>query len=128
MSILFEEKDLRRIIIIGDRVLIKPRTPQSRTQSGLLLPPGVQEKEKVQMGYVVKVGPGYPIPALEDIDEPWKSRSGDSRYIPLQPREGDLAVYLQGSAIEIEFKKEKYVIVPHSSVLMLLRDEGLFEE
>jgi chaperonin GroES len=44
----------------------------------------------------------------------------------LQPKEGDQAVYLQNSAIEIEFNREKYVIVPHSAILLLLRDEGLF--
>jgi len=127
MSILLDEKDLKRLIVVGDRILIKPKTPQSKTQSGLLLPPGVQEKEKVQLGYVVKVGPGYPIPSLNDIDEPWKSRSGEAQYVPLQPKEGDLAVYMQTTAIEIEFKKEKYVVVSQSSILLLVRDEGLFE-
>jgi co-chaperonin GroES (HSP10) len=127
MSILLDEKDLKRLIVVGDRILIKPKTPQSKTQSGLLLPPGVQEKEKVQLGYVVKVGPGYPIPSLNDIDEPWKSRSGEAQYVPLQPKEGDLAVYMQTAAIEIEFKKEKYVVVSQSSILLLLRDEGLFD-
>jgi len=127
MSILLDEKDLNKLIVVGDRILIKPRTPQSKTQSGLLLPPGVQEKEKVQLGYVVKVGPGYPIPSVSDIDEPWKSRSGEPQYVPLQPKEGDLAVYMQTAAIEIEFKKEKYVVVSQSSILLLVRDEGLFE-
>jgi pyruvate formate lyase activating enzyme len=31
------------------------------------------------------------------------------------------------SGYEIEFNKEKYVILPHSAILMLVRDEGLFE-
>lgn len=127
MSVLLDEKDLKRLIVIGDRVLIKPRVPQSKTKSGLLLPPGVSEHEKVQIGYVVKVGPGYPIPTVNDIDEPWKTTSDEPKYVPLQPREGDQAVYMQGSAIEIEFNKEKYVIVPNSAVLLLLRDEGLFQ-
>ncbi|MEZ4999508.1 MAG: co-chaperone GroES family protein [Bacteroidales bacterium] len=127
MSALLDEKDLDKLIVVGDRILIKPKTPQSKTNSGLYLPPGVQEKEKVQIGYVMKVGPGYPIPSLNDVDEPWKSRTGEPQYVPLQPKEGDLAVYLQGSAIEIEFRKEKYVIVSQSSVLLLVRDEGLFD-
>ena len=125
--LLFEEKDLKKLIVIGDRVLIKPKTPQSKTKSGLLLPPGVEQNEKVQIGYVVKVGPGYAIPSLNDIDEPWKSSSDEPKYVPLQPKEGDQAVYMQGSAIEIEFNREKYVVVPHSAILLLLRDEGLFE-
>lgn len=127
MSILLNEKDLQKLVVVGDRILIKPKTPQSKTQSGLLLPPGVQEKEKVQIGYVVKVGPGYPIPSVTDLDEPWKSKSPEPQYVPLQPREGDLAVYMQNAAIEIEFNNQKYVVVSQSSILLLLRDEGLFE-
>jgi chaperonin GroES len=121
------EQNLDKFIMVGDRVLIKPRSPHDRTQSGLYLPPGVQEKEKVQSGYVLKVGPGYPIPAINDVDEPWKDKSDEVKYVPLQPKEGDLAVYMQGNSFEIEFNKEKYIIVPHSAILMLIRDNSLFE-
>lgn len=127
MSLLLDEKDLKKLIVIGDRVLIKPKAPQSKTKSGLLLPPGVNENEKVLIGFVVKVGPGYPIPSVNDVEEPWKNRSEEPKYVPLQPKEGDQAVYLQNSAIEVEFNREKYVIVPHSAILLLLRDDGLFE-
>lgn len=127
MGVFLDEKDLSKLILIGDRILIKPKVPQSKTKTGLLLPPGVNEHEKVQIGFVVKVGPGYPIPLLSEHDEPWKNSQDEPKYIPLQPLEGDQAVYLQNSAIEIEFNKEKYVIVPHSAVLLLLRDEGLFQ-
>jgi len=127
MSVLLDEKDLKKLILIGDRILIKPKVPQSKTRSGLFLPPGVNENEKVLIGYVVKVGPGYPIPSISDNDEPWKNSSDEPKYVPLQPKEGDQAVYLQNSAIEIEFNKEKFVVVPHSAILLLLRDDGLFE-
>jgi co-chaperonin GroES (HSP10) len=127
MGVLLDERDLQKLIVIGDRILIKPKIPQSKTRSGLFLPPGVNENEKVQIGYVLKVGPGYPIPAVNDADEPWKDRSTEPKYVPLQPKEGDQAVYLQSSAIEIEFNKEKYIVVPHSAILLLLRDDGLFE-
>lgn len=127
MGVFLDEKDLSKLIVIGDRILIKPKVPQSKTKTGLLLPPGVNENEKVQIGFVVKVGPGYPIPSLTEQDEPWKNKAEEPKYVPLQPREGDQAVYLQNSAIEIEFNREKYVIVPHSAILILLRDEGLFQ-
>lgn len=127
MSVLLDEKDLQKLIVIGDRILIKPKIPQAKTKSGLFLPPGVNENEKVQIGYVLKVGPGYPIPSVNDADEPWKKRADEPMYVPLQPKEGDQAVYLQNSAIEIEFNKEKYIIVPQSAILVLLRDDGLFE-
>ncbi|MCD6596435.1 MAG: co-chaperone GroES [Bacteroidales bacterium] len=127
MTLNIEDKGLNKLIVVGDRVLIKPKSAQSKTKSGLYLPPGVQEKEPVQSGYVVKVGPGYPIPAITDADEPWKEKKDDVKYVPLQPAEGDLAIYLQNSGFEIFFNNEKYIIVPHSSILLLIRDESLFD-
>jgi chaperonin GroES len=127
MTFSIDEKDLNKFIVIGDRVLIKPKTPQSKTKSGLFLPPNVQEKEKIYSGYVVKVGPGYPIPAINDYDEPWKDKSDEVKYVPLQAKVGDLAVYVQKSGYEIEFNGEKYIIVPHNAIIMLIRDEGLLK-
>lgn len=127
MALNIEGKDLEKFIMVGDRVLIKPKDQMEKTKSGLYLPPGVKEKEKIYSGYVVKVGPGYPIPAIQEVDEPWKDRSDDVKYVPLQPKPGDLAVYLQHSAYEFEYNKSKYIIVPHSAILLLIRDEGLFE-
>ena len=120
------EQKLERFILVGDRVLIKPKTPHEKTNTGLYLPPGVQEKESIQSGYVLKVGPGYPIPAINEVDEPWKDKSSEVKYVPLQPKEGDLAIYLQKNGWEIEFNNEKYVIISHNAILMLIRDEELF--
>lgn len=125
MPLIIEEKDLQKFIMVGDRVLVKPKNPQTKTTSGLYLPPTVQENEKVQSGYIVKVGPGYPIPAMTDENEPWKNQKEDVKYIPLQANVGDLAIYLSKSGFEIEFNKEKYIILPHSSILMIIRDEDL---
>jgi co-chaperonin GroES (HSP10) len=127
MSLIIDEKDLEKFILVGDRVLIKPKNPSQKTSSGLILPPTVQENEKVLSGYVVKVGPGYPIPALTDEDEPWKEKRESVKYVPLQAQVGDMAIYLNKSGYEIEFHEEKYIILPHSAVLMLIRDETLFD-
>lgn len=117
---------LERVVVVGDRVLIKPQVGEVRTKSGLYLPPGVRENERVQTGYVVRVGPGYLIPSPPEWDEPWKPR--EARYIPLQAREGDLAIYLHREAIELELDGERYVVVPYSAVLLLIRDEEVLEE
>ena len=117
---------LRNLIIVGDRVLIKPKSPTDRTSSGLYLPPTVLEKEEIQSGYIVKVGPGYPIPAVTE-EEPWKQAEERIKYLPLQAQEGDLAIYLQRNAIEVVYQDEKYVVIPQSSILMLERTENLFD-
>lgn len=128
MQLAIDQKDIAKFLMIGDKVLIKPKNPQSQTKSGLYLPPSVQQGEKIQAGYIIKTGPGYPLPSQAEVDEVWKKREEDAvQYLPLQAHEGDLAVYLQNASYEIKFNDETYLIVPHSAILMLVRDEGLFE-
>jgi chaperonin GroES len=118
----------KNIIVVGDRVLVKPKTLTGKTKSGLYLPPGVQEKEKVLSGYAIKVGPGYPIPvAADSADEAWKSKEAKARYVPLQAKEGDLVVFLRNGSYEIDYNDELYYIVSQNSILLLERDESLFE-
>lgn len=112
----------RELIIVGDRVLIEPDESDDKTQSGLYLPQGIKEKEKVQTGVIVKIGPGYPIPdtaALEN--EPWQTTKLE-RYMPLQAKEGDYCVFLRNAAIEIDYNGKKYLVVSHSAILVLLRN------
>jgi len=119
------ENKLKKVIIVGDRVLIKPKKHSDKTKSGLYLPPGIQEREKIQSGYIIKAGPGWPIPNVVEDDEQWKEKDEPVKYIPLQAKEGDLAIFLQKNAFEIQYEGEKYFIVPQSSILMLEREEDL---
>ncbi|SFQ55103.1 co-chaperone GroES [Parafilimonas terrae] len=122
--LLVQDNKLKKLIIIGDRILIRPSKPNERTSSGLYLPPGIHEKEKVQQGYIIKTGPGYAIP-LPVENEPWQSEEEQVKYIPLQAKEGDLAIFLLSGATEVMYEGEKYFIVPQSAILMLERDEEL---
>lgn len=119
------DNKLKKLIVVGDRVLIKPTQQSEKTASGLYLPPGVQEKEKIQSGYVIKVGPGYSLPLPADEDDVWKGKDEQVKYLPLQAQEGDLAIFLQKGAIEVIYESEKYFIVPQASILMLEREEDL---
>lgn len=127
MQLSLDQKDLSKFLMVGDKVLIKPKQPQSQTKTGLYLPPTVQQTAKIQSGYIIKAGPGYPLPSQTDEDEVWKQKENEVHYLPLQAREGDLAVYLQNSSFEIAFNDETYAIVPHSAILMLIRDDELFK-
>jgi chaperonin GroES len=119
------DNKLKKLIVVGDRVLIRPTKQSDQTASGLYLPPGVQEKEKIQSGYVIKVGPGYPLPLPADEDDVWKGKEDQVKYLPLQATEGDLAIFLQKGAIEVMYEEERYFIVPQASILMLEREEDL---
>ena len=115
-------KDIDKLIVVGDRVLIKPNDTVDRTHSGLYLPAGYKDKENVQSGYIVKCGPGYPLPDVEE-GESWNRQERAPRYLPLQVQPGDLALFLQKNAIEIKYNNEKYFIVPQSAILMVERDD-----
>jgi chaperonin GroES len=118
-----EDNKLKKLLVVGDKVLIKPKNPSDKTNSGLYLPPTVTEKEEVQSGYILKVGPGSPLPSMDE-EEAWKSKT--LKYTPLQAEEGDLAIYLQRHAIDIQYEGEKYVILPQAAILLLERAEDLF--
>ncbi len=114
----------RKIVLVGDKVLISPDKNQEKTEHGLYLPPGVRDKEKVQGGIVVQAGPGYAIANPNFIDqEPWSTSPREPvKYIPLQAEPGDYALFLRDQAVEIEYEGEKYYILGHSSILMLIRN------
>ena len=112
----------RELIVIGDRILIDPENEKTRTETGLYLPQGLAEKEKVQTGRVIKVGPGYVQPHHESAGEPWQGGSNEPRYIPLQVQEGDYAIFLRREATDIEYDGRKLLIVSQPGVLALLRD------
>jgi chaperonin GroES len=117
-------KAKKNLIVVGDRVLIEPDEGTDKTSSGLYLPATVKEKEKVVGGYVVKTGPGYAIHEPGVSDEPWTAgKKKEVKYIPLQANEGDYAIFLKDSAVEIEFEGKKYLIVPNSGILALVRVE-----
>jgi len=113
---------LDKLVVIGDRVLIQQGSASQRTKSGLYLPAGYQEKEDIQSGYILKCGPGYALPNMES-DESWNPKEREPKYLPLQVQPGDLALFMQKSAVEIKYNGEKYYIVPQSAILLVERDE-----
>jgi chaperonin GroES len=113
----------REVILIGDKVLIKPEEENQKTASGLYLPQGVQQKDEVMSGTVVNTGPGYPLGEAATDGEAWSGRTRtELRYVPLQAQKGDVAIFLKAPAVEVEIDGSKYQIVPHNAILLLIRD------
>ncbi len=113
----------QNLIVIGDRVLISPEDTVERTEVGLYLPQTVVEKEQVQSGWIIAVGPGIPLPDPGSAeDEPWKPSSHEPRYIPMQVEVGDYALFLKKAAVEVKWQNKKYLIVPQSAILAVVRD------
>jgi chaperonin GroES len=116
----------KQLLVVGDRVLVLPDESKQKTNFGLYLPQGVEEKEKIQGGYVVRRGPGYPLPDPSSVsDEPWSATKQDAKYLPLQVEVGDYVLFLRKTSVEIEFEGKKYLIVPQSGILLIVRDDIL---
>ena len=114
----------KKIVVIGDRVLIKPDRDEERTKVGLYLPQTVKDKEDVVGGTVVQTGPGIPLADPADLsEEPWKRQSKEMKFLPVQAMPGDYAPFLQKAGVEISYQGEHYIIVPQSAILVLIRDD-----
>src|SRR5207253_10577490 len=109
----------KRLIVVGDRVLIAPEEGEERTNVVLSIPPPAVVTRQVQGGRVVATGPGTPMtePASMD-DEPWKIRGSDVKYLPMQARVGDYALFFRKAAVEITFEGTKYLVVPQAAILV----------
>jgi co-chaperonin GroES (HSP10) len=116
----------KRLIVVGDRVLIQPEEGEERTKVGLYLPQTAVETQAVQGGTVLATGPGNAVSAPTELDEePWKigGAMGEPRYVPLQARIGDYAIFFRRASVEITFEGERYLVVPQAAILTLVREE-----
>ena len=114
----------KQILVVGDRILIRPDTGEKKSPAGLYLPPSVIEKQEVRGGLVVEVGPGIPLGSPDNsFDEPWKEKRSDVKYIPTQAEIGDYALFLGKASIEIKIEEKDYLIVSQSAILILIRDD-----
>ena len=93
------EEPTKRLIVVGDRVLVAPAEGEERTTVGLYLPE----------------------PAALD-DEPWKIRSAEVKYLPVQAHVGDYALFFRKAAVEITFEDKSYLVVPQAAILVLVRE------
>jgi chaperonin GroES len=117
-------KERKHLIVVGDRLLIAPEEGEERSRVGLYLPASAVDSQAVQTGTVVATGPGTPISAPTELgDEPWKMASGEPRFLPVQARAGDYAIFFRRAAVEITFEGTKYLVVPQAAILVLIREQ-----
>ena len=122
-------RENKRLIVVGDRVLVKVEEGEERTNVGLYLPPTAVDSQAVQGGKIVATGPGLPLPdPSESSDEPWRTGPRETRFFPMQARTGDYALFFRKAAVEITFEHERYLVIPQGAILALVRDDEREEE
>lgn len=114
---------LKRLIVVGDRVLVTPEEGEERTNVGLYLPATALEGRQVQGGRILATGPGTPMGEPTQLDEePWRIRGPDVKYLPMQAEVGDYALFFRKAAVELTFDGRRYLVVPQAAILVLVRD------
>ena len=114
----------KELIVVGDRVLVRLEEGEERTNVGLYLPPTAVDSQAVQGGEIVATGPGLPMPSPDsNVEEPWRITSRETRFLPMQARRGDYALFFRKAAVEITFEGDRYLVVPQAAILALVRDE-----
>jgi co-chaperonin GroES (HSP10) len=120
------QRNNKELIVVGDRVLVATEEGEERSKVGLYLPPTAIDNQAVQGGRIVATGPGLPMPDLgtENADEPWRLGTGarEMRFLPMQARSGDYALFFRKAAVEITFEGDRYLVVPQAAILALVRD------
>ncbi|MDB4881161.1 MAG: Chaperonin Cpn10 [Gemmatimonadetes bacterium] len=114
----------KELIVVGDRVLVQVVEGEERSKVGLYLPSTAVDSQAVQGGTIVATGPGHPMPSLDAAsgDEPWKEPARETRFVPMQARRGDYALFFRKAAVEITFESERYLVVPQAAILALVRE------
>src|SRR3954465_498377 len=115
----------KELIVVGDRVLVRCEEGEERTNVGLYLPPTAIDNQAVQGGTIVATGPGQPSPSFDSgSGEPGLQQGRESaRFVPMQAHAGDFALFFRKAAVEITFEGERYLVIPQSAILALVRDD-----
>jgi co-chaperonin GroES (HSP10) len=112
----------KELIVVGDRVLVQLEDGEERTKVGLYLPSTAVDSQAVQGGTIVATG--QPMPSFDSAsgEEPWKEPLRETRFVPMQARRGDYALFFRKAAVEITFENERYLVVPQAAILALVRE------
>jgi chaperonin GroES len=114
----------KELFVVGDRVLVRLEEGEERTNVGLYLPPTAVDSQAVQGGTIVATGPGLPMPSFDaNSEEPWRTETRETRFVPMQARRGDFALFFRKAAVEITFEGERFLVIPQTAILALVRDE-----
>jgi chaperonin GroES len=89
---------------LGDRVVVKPKTREETTKSGIVLPDTASEKP--QEGTVLSVGPGR----LLD----------NGKRVDMEVKAGDSVLFAKYAGTEVKLDGEDYLVIRESDLLAVM--------
>ncbi len=91
---------------MGDRVVVKPKSREETTKSGLVLPDTASERP--QQGEVLSVGPG------RQLD--------NGQRVSLDVKQGDTVLFAKYSGTEFKLEDEELLILSERDVLAVIEN------
>ena len=91
----------RKLLPLGDRVVVQAIEQETQTKSGLVIPDSAQERP--QEGKVIAVGAGR--------------TTDDGKRIAMDVKAGDLVVYSKFAGTEFTEDDEEYLILSERDIL-----------
>ena len=93
----------KKLVPLGDRVVIKQVPSEEKTKSGIVLPESA--KEKPSEGTVVAVGSGRVL--------------DNGQKVPLEVKIGDAVIYSKYGGTEVKLEGEEYQILQERDILAI---------
>ena len=90
---------------LGDKVLVKRKDEEEKTQSGIVLPDSA--KEKPLEGEVIAVGPG------KVLDNGQRS--------PMGVAKGDAVLFAKYGGTDVKYKNDDYLIMEERDILAIVK-------
>lgn len=104
-----DKKEIKgKIIPVGDRVLVKPISPEElekKSASGIIIPDTVS-KEKPEQGKVIAVGGG---------------KYDDGKLVPMSVKVGDRILFSKYGYDEVKLDGEEFYILSESNILAVIK-------
>ena len=91
---------------MGDRVVVKPKTRDETTKSGIVLPDTASERP--QQGDVLSVGPGRVL--------------DNGKRVQVDIKEGDTVLFAKYSGTEFKLDEEELLILSERDVLAVVEN------
>ena len=93
----------KKLVPIGDRIVVKQEPEEEKTKSGIVLPDTA--KEKPQEGTVIAVGPGRVL--------------DNGQRAPMEIKVGNKVIYSKYGGTEVKIEGEDYIILNERDVLAI---------
>jgi chaperonin GroES len=93
---------------LGDRVVVKPKSKEETTKSGIVLPDTASEKP--QQGEVLSVGPGRVL--------------DNGKRVELDVKTGDTVLFAKYAGTEFKLDDDELLILRESDVLAVLDNKN----